>query len=101
MCAICDHRPATENGICHNCNSKLEAEKRRGKAEELVKFATYQGHVVGFFKNGGSKLVVRLLRRNADSLPKSKTLDLNTYVEGMTRVQVKKIKSAILTLANA
>jgi len=100
-CVVCDHRPARVGAYCANCNSKLEAEKRKSQAEQPVKYATYRGHCVGFFKNGGGKLVARLNRRNPDNLPKSITLNLNAYIEGMTREQVKKIKSAILSLAHS
>ena len=99
-CVVCDHRPAKNGALCANCESKIKSQTRKCKAEEPVKFATYQGHVIGFFRNGGGKLEARLLRRKPESLPKGITIDLNTYVEGMTRDQVKKIKSAILTLAN-
>ncbi len=101
VCIICNHRPAKDGGICANCHQKIEAEKRKHQAEQPVKFATYRGRVVGFYRNGGDKFITRLLRRSAENLPKNKTLDLNTYIEGMTRDQVKKIKSAILRLANA
>jgi hypothetical protein len=99
-CVVCDSRPAVPGtGYCHNCAQKLEAEKRKAKAQQPVKFATYRGHVVGFYPNGEGTLTPRLLRRKAESLPKNKTLDLNTYIEGFTREQVKKIKSTILQLA--
>ena len=99
-CVVCDVHPANNGGLCHNCNAKVEAEKGKRKAEQPVKFATYQGHVVGFYRNGGGKLAPRLLQRKPENLPKNKTLDLNKYIEGFTRDQVKKLKSAILQLAN-
>lgn len=101
MCAICDHRPAKARGICANCQAKLDSEKRKRKAEQPVKYATYRGHTIGFFKNDGGKLVPRLLKRNPENLPKYMTLDLNTYIEGLDRATIKRIKSAILTLAHA
>ena len=100
VCVVCDKHHATGNGICHNCNAKLEAGKRRSKADKPVKYATYRGQVIGFFRNGGGKLIPRLVNRNPERLPKSKLINLNTYVEGFTRDQVKRIKSAILQLAN-
>lgn len=100
-CVVCDNRPAVNGAVCHNCGAKIEAEKGKRKAEKPFRFATYRGHVVGFYPNGGGKLVPQLLRRKPENLPKNNTLNLNTYIEGMTRDQVKKIKSAILTLANA
>ena len=100
-CIICDNRPAVFNGFCHNCSSKLESSKRKAKAVQPVKFATYQGYVVGFYPDGGGKLVPRLLRRKPENLPKSRTLDLNHYIDGFTREQVKRIKTTILQLANS
>lgn len=100
-CIICNHRPAVAGAYCHNCNAKIQAVRKRLKSEKPVKFATYRGHVVGFFRNGGKKLVPRLLHRKPDNLPKRDTLDLNTYIPGFTREQVKKIKAVILQLANS
>lgn len=100
-CIICNHRPATEGAFCHNCNLKVKAAKNRVEREQPVKFATYRGHVIGFYRNGGDKLVPRLLRRKAENLPKTKTLNLNTYIEGFTREEIKRIKSAIFQLACA
>ena len=101
MCAICNHRPKAKGSrYCVNCQAKMDKEKRLRTAEKPVKFATYRGHVVGFYRrNGDGVLVPRLLRRKPEGLPKGKTLDLNRYIEGFTREQVKNLKSAILQLA--
>lgn len=100
MCTICQHRPPANGGrYCNVCVAKMEKEKRARSREKPVKFATYRGHVVGFYPKGNGKLVTRLLRRKPEGLPKGKTLDLNTYIEGFTREQVKNIKAAILQLA--
>ena len=99
MCAICNHRPkANGSRYCTNCQAKMDKEKRLHQVEKPVKFATYRGHVVGFYRRDGV-LVPRLLRRKPEGLPKGKTFDLNHYIEGFTREQVKKLKSAILQLA--
>lgn len=101
-CVVCSHRPARTGAYCSNCNSKLEAGKRRKQSEKPVKYAVYRGNVVGFYHNGNSdSLVAKLLRRNPDRLPKRITLNLDTYIEGLTREQVKKIKRAILTLTSS
>jgi hypothetical protein len=101
MCAICDHRPKAKGGkYCANCQAKIDKENRRRNGQQPVKFATYQGIVVGFYKNDSSGLLTpRLLRRKPESLPKGKTLDLNHYLPGFTREQVKNLKSTILRLA--
>lgn len=99
-CVICEHRPAKVGGYCVNCASKIEADKRNIKSRQPVKFATYRGHVIGFYPFGSGKLIARLLRRKPENLPKLKTLNLDTYIPGFEREQVKKIKTAILTLVN-
>lgn len=101
-CVICDRHPAVNGGgICHNCGAKITAAKKKRQVEEPVKYATYRGIVVGFYRNGGGTLVPRLLHRKPENLPKYMTLDLNTYIVGFTREQVKKLKSCILQLASA
>lgn len=100
-CNVCEARPVRVKGLCHNCAGKIEAEKKRKKAEKPTSFLTYRGHVVGLYRNGGSTLMPKLLNRNPIYLPKSKTLDLNTYLEGFTREKVKSFKSCILKLASA
>jgi hypothetical protein len=101
MCAICGPRPPKSgHRYCENCESKLAKEKRSRSDGEPVKFATYKGYVVGFYRTGtDGKLIPRLLKRKPEGLPKSRTLDCNTYIEGFTREQVKRIKSTILALA--
>ena len=99
MCPICDHRPSAKGGrYCSNCQSKLDKERRRRQPEKPVKFATYHGNVVGFYRQDGV-LKPRLLRRKPEGLPKGKTLNLDHYIQGFTREQVKKLKSTILQLA--
>ena len=99
MCAICNHRPKAPGGrYCANCQAKIDKENRLRQAEKPVKYATYQGHVVGFYRENGH-LVPRLLRRKPEGLPKGNTLDLNHYIPGFTREQVKNLKSAIFQLA--
>lgn len=99
MCAICNRRPkAKGHRFCANCQAKLDKEARSRLADKPVKFATYRGHVVGFYKEDGV-LKPRLLKRKPEGLPKGKTINLNYYIEGFTRDQVKKIKSTILQLA--
>jgi hypothetical protein len=101
MCAICNHRPKAEGGkYCTNCQAKIDKEKSLRKAEKPFKYATYQGHVVGFYRHDGV-LVPRLLRRKPEGLPKGNTLNLDHYIPGLTREQVKNLKSAIFQLAQS
>lgn len=103
-CTICNRRPAqTDTGYCNNCTAQIAAECRNknSQAEKPVKFLTYQGHVVGLYPNGNNSLKARLLSRNPSNLPKTKTLDLNIYLPGFTRKQIKAFKRCVLQLANA
>lgn len=103
-CIICNHRPArTDEGYCANCAAQVEKarESTRKHDAKPVKFLTYRGHVVGLFSNGDGTLKSRLLRGNPERLPKAKTLDLNTYLPGFTRQQVKRFKACVLKLAYA
>ncbi len=99
VCLICSHRPAkAETAFCGICQSKIDASSRSSRQAEPVKYVVYKGDVVGFYRNGSDKLSPRLVQRNPDGLPKGKTIDLNTYIEGYTREQVKKLKCCIKTL---
>lgn len=99
-CIICKRRPSRNGGYCTNCASKIEADKRCRQADSPVKFLTYRGHVVGLCHNNG-RLTPRLLRRNAETLPRTRTLDLNTYIDGFTREEIKRFKACVLQCANA
>jgi hypothetical protein len=98
-CIICERRPARDGAYCPNCNQKIEAEKRRAEPEKPVKFLTYRGHVVGLYRNGNGRLTPQLLQRSPENLPKSQTLNLNTYIPGFSREQIKKFKACVLQLA--
>lgn len=103
VCIICDHRPAKTGCICATCQSRIEADERnknRKSKEKPIKFATYHGHVIGFYRNGGS-LTPRLINRKPGGLPKRITLNLNNYLPGFQRSQIKKIKTAILQLVSS
>lgn len=100
-CTICNQRPARGGAYCANCASRMESQKRRGNGNKPVKFLTYHSHVVGLYPNGGKTLVAKLLKRSPEGLPKGKTLNLNTYLEGFTRDQIKAFKACILKLATA
>ncbi len=101
-CVICDQLPARHaKGYCANCHAKIEAECKRRKPDKPVKYLVYRGNVVGLFKNGGVELRARLLRINPKRLPKGRTLDLNTWLEGFDRAQIKRFKACVLRLANA
>jgi len=100
-CVICSKRPAKVAAYCIQCNGHIEADHNRKRRPEPRHFLTYRGHVVGLFKNGEGMLKAQLLRRNPDRLPKSKTFDLNRWVDGFSRAQIKDFKACVLKLAHA
>ncbi|HUV51899.1 MAG TPA: hypothetical protein VMW64_02340 [Dehalococcoidia bacterium] len=100
-CVICDQRPSREDGLCQNCADKLDSAKRHNGNGEPRYFLTYHGHVIGLYPNGGGMLTPRLLQRNPDKLPKSKTINLNVFCEGFDRDQIKRFKACVLSTANA
>lgn len=104
-CIICEQRPAKGSGFCSVCGDKINsANNRKANSKAAGKpahFLTYRGDVVGLFPNGNGTLKPRLLNRNPEHLPKSKTLDLNTYLPGFTREVIKRFKACVLRLASA
>ena len=105
VCIICDKRPAKERGYCANCEAKIAKEERRSRCQtdKPEKFLTYQGIVVGLYpaKDGKTFRGELLLKRDADKLPKYQTLNLDTYLDGFTREQIKRLKAGILHLAHS
>ena len=100
-CAICEHRPATSNGFCHICADKIEAEERARKLQVPFRFIVYRDNVVGMFATEDGKYRGRLLKRSKRYLPKRETLNLNTYIPGFDRQQIKRLKRCVLSLAHA
>lgn len=98
-CVICERRPANGDGVhCHNCMVKLQKAKQNGK--KLHRYLTYRGHVVGIYRYPDGRLIGEVLSRDPEKLPKRRTLDLNTYLDGFSRGQVKKLKAQVLALAS-
>ena len=101
-CLSCEKRAANGDGIfCVNCKDKIDSDRQRRKRQQPVKFLVYREYVIGLYRNGEpGKLIGRLLKRDPDKLPKTKTLNLNQYCEGYTREQTKRLKAKVLALAN-
>ncbi len=100
-CIICEKHPAKTNGWCGNCAQKI-ASMSNGNGNGNHKpryYLTYRGIVVGLYPNGGDSLKARLSGKSVEGLPKGITLDLNTYLDGYTRQQIKAFKAACLKLA--
>jgi hypothetical protein len=101
-CVICDERPTRNgNGLCSICNDKVNSESKSRQPAKPFRYVTYRGHVVGMYPSGNGALQPRLLGISAKRLPKSITLDLNTYLEGFDRVTIKQLKATVLQLAHA
>jgi hypothetical protein len=101
-CPICDVRPINGNGrYCKVCFDKIQTDKSKAKTE-LSKFLTYKGFVVGLVKSPfDNKLYPIQLKRDATKLPKAKTINLNIYVDGFSRNQIKEFKKCVLRTVGA
>lgn len=94
-CAICDHKPAVKSGYCQTCGDKIRKDSRPRNRFEL--FVTYREMVIGLEKRDDDKYHPVALKRNPANLPKTKTLNLNNYLTGYSREQIKKLKAAVLS----
>lgn len=103
-CLICEQRPRFENSpYCQQCGGKLDAERRSRTPERASKYLVYQGVVAGLYRigkdgEGNGVYSVRFLKREAADLPKSITVDLDHYCEGLSRDQVKKYKAIVASV---
>ncbi len=102
-CIVCEVRPVNGNpdGMCAQCHTKVEKEHNLRRREKPFRYVTYKGHVVGMYRQPNGTLKPRLLGISPDRLPKSITLNLNTYLEGFTRDQIKKLKKCVQQLVHA
>lgn len=98
-CIICDTRPAVDGGQCHNCKTRIDTDNRKRK-REVFRYLTYRGHVVALIENNGTGVYrPELCKRDPEKLPRKITLNLNNYLHGFTRDQVKEFKKCVLQLA--
>jgi len=98
ICSICFREPVKIHGHCHECDTRLKTIRAENKHSEPAKYLTYRGYVVGLYSVGHGDLKARPETRNADHLPKAKTLDLNVWCEGFTREKIKAFKACVLSL---
>jgi hypothetical protein len=101
-CPICEVRPVNGNGkYCGTCFDTMARQKAKTTVRPK-KYLTYQGYVVGLVPNSGDgRLYPILLKRDPTKLPKKTTLDLNTYLTGYNRTQIKAFKRCVLQTAHA
>lgn len=102
-CPICETRPINGNGkYCGVCFKNMAAQKSQRVVP--AKFLTYKGMVVALVPrdvNGERRLLPEALKRDPAKLPKGKTLDLNTYLQGYSRDQIKAFKRCVLQTSQA
>jgi len=100
-CLICGVRPATtDQGFCHNCQTSIDAEKRRKRqATNADKYVTYRGVTVALRKNGEGEYKAAFSTVNPERIPKSRLINLDVYCPGYTREQIKKLKRLCLSFA--
>jgi hypothetical protein len=118
-CLICEKRPRSKGLYCNNCNQKVAAEQSRRIKDKPDRYLQYKGQWVGLYADGvdeeGQRLfkpkylgyaplpepgakdkIGRLLK---SKYPLAKTLNLDVYLPGYTREQVKRMKAVVLKLS--
>ncbi len=109
ICAICDKRPSPPGQYCGHCQAQIAsiaAAERKSQSSQPERFVSYKGFTVALFPVNPDpsweeefKVKYRAvpIRQEVGQLPKSKTVNLDTYVEGLTRHQVKKLKALVMS----
>ncbi len=100
-CIVCEVRPSRNgDGTCHNCESKIDRERRLRKPEKAFRYVVYKDYVCGLYRSGNGTYKPTYKPRpvgiKVSRLPKSITIDLTKYCAGFTKAQVKKLKAAVL-----
>lgn len=107
-CLICNHRPAFSGSpYCHNCQQRIAAEKQRRVKATPEKYLYYRGNWVGMYRASEDTLRPQYLgfapigdkSKVKPKYPMGKVLNLDGYLEGFSREQVKKMKRCILRLS--
>jgi len=99
-CLICEVRPRYKGSkYCHNCGMAIAAESNGNGNAKAEKYLTYQGAIVGLFKNGKDTFKPKIVNVSLKGISKSKVIDLDNWCEGYTRDQVKAFKRCINILA--
>jgi hypothetical protein len=118
-CLICETKPRSHGAYCHNCAAKIKAEEARRIKPKPDKYLHYRGQWVGLYTDGvdeegdrqfkpkymgyspipepGAK--DQIGRQLRPKYPMGKTLNLDVYLPGYTREQVKRMKAVVLKLS--
>ncbi len=96
-CVICNTRPNLNgNGFCHNCEARIDKDRNSRKPQKAFRYVIFRDFVVGLYSSGDGTYKPRQVGSNPERLPKGITINLNTYCEGFTRSQIKKLKTGVL-----
>ena len=98
-CIMCEVRPASDDGYCQICADKVQAIRKKAKRQQPYRYIVYRDNVIGLYPNNGH-YEGRKENRSPEKLPKTTTINLDTYVPGFNRDQVKKMKKAVLQLCS-
>ena len=118
-CLICERKPRSQDAYCHNCAAKIKAEEARRVKPKPDKYLHYRGQWVGLYADGvdeeGERLFNpkymgyfpiaepgtndRIGRQLKPKYPMNRTLNLDVYLPGYTREQVKRMKAVVLKLS--
>ena len=109
-CFICGTRPPAKGEMyCRVCQGEMDqAEReRRQRCEgwkKAWKFLHWKGVVAGIFPNGNgpdgqTTYQPRRVFKTLGQLPKAKVINLDTYIPGFDRGQIKRMKATLKQLA--
>lgn len=101
-CLICETRPRKRgSNYCPQCAGKVARESRKAGEPRPEKYMTYRGYVVGLWRKDTETLTARAVQCDAETLPKSRTIDLNTFLDGYDAHTIKSFKATVLSLNHA
>ncbi len=108
MCLICGYRPRAKGSkYCQQCGGHIESEWNYCKPKEAKYYVRYREYAIAFMPNGKNDAGDQTYYPTPfygtwnDNLRNvEKWIDLNRYVDGMTREQVKRLKKTVLRVHN-
>ena len=109
-CFLCDRRPKANGGMyCRMCQREMDQAGRERKQrcdawKQAWQFLHWKGVVVGLYPasngaDGRPMVKPRRVFKELGQLPKAKVIDLDTYIPGFTRQQIKEMKATLRQLA--
>lgn len=99
-CLICNRGTKPNAPYCQEHQRELDRQRAEEKKKaDVVKYVTYRGHVVAFYKNGGDSLRASYHGMTTNGIPKGKIINLDVWCEGFTREEIKRLKAVVLRLS--